>query len=198
MTRPRPAVILIVGDPPLIPGGCRHAAAASHACYPRSYFLAVPASAATPDKYLLDDTDGVAFLNVRQIVASPLFKKHYLDLVKKAVQGSEVATAQIQGDRPRSAPGHRSLPDRPRREQPPPRAQTGRQSRDRAVLHPARQIRHRQNSGAGGRDRQGFAQAPENSQDRQRASLRIRPGAAGVTSLCRTRPSWWSRRSATR
>jgi len=41
---------------------------------------ALPARAAVPDKYLPNDTDAVVIVNVQQILASPLFKAHYLTL----------------------------------------------------------------------------------------------------------------------
>ncbi len=57
---------------------------------------ALPAHAAALDKFLPDDTDGLAVLNVRQVMASPLFKKHYLDLLQKTLRGNQTAQDQLQ------------------------------------------------------------------------------------------------------
>jgi len=51
--------------------------------------LAAPAPAAEIDKYLLNDTDGVVSLNVRQLVEAPLFKKHYQENLKKLLAGNK-------------------------------------------------------------------------------------------------------------
>src|SRR5262249_19884889 len=48
--------------------------------------LAGPISAAETDKYLLDDTDAVLALNLRNLVDSPLFKKVYQPLVQKLLK----------------------------------------------------------------------------------------------------------------
>jgi hypothetical protein len=51
--------------------------------------LAAPAPAAEVDKYLLNDTDGVVSINVRQLVDAPLFKKHYQENLKKLLGSSK-------------------------------------------------------------------------------------------------------------
>src|SRR5271170_2758108 len=51
--------------------------------------FAAAAPAAEPDKYLLNDTDAVVSLNVRQLVETPLFKKHYQENLKKLVTGNK-------------------------------------------------------------------------------------------------------------
>jgi hypothetical protein len=48
--------------------------------------LAAPAAAAEVDKYLLDDTDALLTLNVRNAIDSPVFKKVYLPLVQKLLK----------------------------------------------------------------------------------------------------------------
>jgi hypothetical protein len=59
--------------------------------------VAVPAPAAEIDKYLLDDTDGVLTLNVKQIAGSALFKKHYQDMVQKYFKGNSELPKQLKG-----------------------------------------------------------------------------------------------------
>lgn len=51
--------------------------------------LAAPAPAAEIDKYLLNDTDAVVTLNVRQLVDAPLFQKHYLENLQKSFAGNK-------------------------------------------------------------------------------------------------------------
>jgi hypothetical protein len=51
--------------------------------------LVATAPAAEPDKYLLDDTDAVVTLNVRQLIDTPLFKKHYQGNLQKLLTGSK-------------------------------------------------------------------------------------------------------------
>jgi hypothetical protein len=58
--------------------------------------LAVPASAADVDKYLLNDTDAVLTLNVRQLIDSPLFKKHYLETLRKTIADNKDVHQLIQ------------------------------------------------------------------------------------------------------
>ncbi|MBY0525311.1 MAG: hypothetical protein K2R98_18030 [Gemmataceae bacterium] len=53
--------------------------------------LAVPARGAEVDKYLLNDTDGVLTVNVKQLAESPLFKKHYEANVRKLLGGPDLA-----------------------------------------------------------------------------------------------------------
>jgi hypothetical protein len=52
-------------------------------------FLAAQAPAAEVDKYLLNDTDGVVVLNVKQLVEAPLFKKHYQENLQKLIAGNK-------------------------------------------------------------------------------------------------------------
>src|SRR5262249_43833652 len=51
----------------------------------------VPAQAPVPPlgKYLPDDTDFVAVVNVKQVVASPLFSKHFLKMAEAALKGEQ-------------------------------------------------------------------------------------------------------------
>jgi hypothetical protein len=48
--------------------------------------IALPARAAEFDKYLLDDTDGVMSVNVKQVLASPLFTKKYQKQVEELLK----------------------------------------------------------------------------------------------------------------
>lgn len=50
------------------------------------------APAAEVDKFLLDDTDGVLAVNVRQIFDSPLYKKVYQAPLQKALKGDTILT----------------------------------------------------------------------------------------------------------
>jgi len=50
--------------------------------------FAATAPAAEVDKYLLDDTDGVVGVNVKMLLDSQLFKKNYLPVVQKHLQGN--------------------------------------------------------------------------------------------------------------
>jgi hypothetical protein len=52
--------------------------------------LPAPVRAAEADKYLLDDTDGVLTVNVRQIVDAPLFKTNYRALAQKFLKLDDV------------------------------------------------------------------------------------------------------------
>src|SRR5262249_27296941 len=48
--------------------------------------LAGPAAAADVNRYLPDDTEVVVFVNVRQLLDSPLVKKHALEQVRAALK----------------------------------------------------------------------------------------------------------------
>lgn len=58
-----------------------------------SAVAARPLSAAEIDKYLLNDTDAVIVLNVKQVIEAPLFKKHYEEVLRKLL-GSSAETQQ--------------------------------------------------------------------------------------------------------
>lgn len=67
-------------------------------CLPLLFLtLAVPASAAEVDKYLLDDTDAALGLNVRQLLDSTLVKKNYLPLAQAALKGQPEIQSQLIG-----------------------------------------------------------------------------------------------------
>lgn len=53
--------------------------------------LVGPAPAVEPDPYLPDDTESLVTINLRQILDSPLVKKHGLPKAKEALEGSEDA-----------------------------------------------------------------------------------------------------------
>lgn len=55
----------------------------------------VSASAADVDKYLLDDTDAVAGLEVKLLLKSPLVQKNYAPLAKKQLQATGEAQKQL-------------------------------------------------------------------------------------------------------
>ena len=179
MTEYRPPRILLLGMHPLFPGECRHAAMPL-ALRVVDRRRGPPGRAAVPDKYLLDDTDGIIFLNVRQLAGSPLFKKHYLDLVQKTLQGSEVAQREFKAigldplkdiDRllvVHAESSHRLDP------KPGGKAESGLYFILRGKFDTDK-IQER-----AAQDRQGFAQAAQNSQDCRRHPLRIRPGAAAL------------------
>jgi hypothetical protein len=54
--------------------------------------LALPLRAAEVDKYLPQDTEVVVVLNARQLLDSPLFKKHFLEHVRGIIKSNEEAT----------------------------------------------------------------------------------------------------------
>jgi hypothetical protein len=61
------------------------------ACLLAAGLLAAPARAADFDKYLLDDTDAVLTVNVKQVVASPLYTKSFKQQVEGLLKMEPVA-----------------------------------------------------------------------------------------------------------
>jgi hypothetical protein len=53
------------------------------------FLIVASAPAADIDKYLLNDTDGVVTLNVRQLVEAPVFKKHYQGSLQKLIASNK-------------------------------------------------------------------------------------------------------------
>lgn len=56
------------------------------------FALALPLPAAEVDRYLPDDTEVVVVINAKQLLDSPLVKKHFLEHIRGAVKSNEDAT----------------------------------------------------------------------------------------------------------
>src|SRR6516165_1850557 len=50
--------------------------------------LVLPARAAEPDKYLPNDTEAIVVLNVKQILDSPLVKKHLAEKIRDEIKNN--------------------------------------------------------------------------------------------------------------